>query len=142
VVLTGQERAERELLAYCIAYPDAGAQVLAGLDLERDLTVELTRRAALHLREHLADPGAGVEDAELAALLTGLKVRARSPELRRGGLEVQRLALLRGSLERDIAAARRAGEGIAGLARRREELRQAYDDAVDRSLEQDRQPTG
>jgi DNA primase len=142
VVLTGQERGERELLAYCLAYPDLGEPALAGLDLQRDLTVDLTRRSALHLLEHLADPGAGVEDAELAALLTALKVRARSPELRRSGLEVQRLALMRGRLERDIAAARRAGEGIAGLARRREELRHAYDEAIDRSLEQDRQPTG
>jgi hypothetical protein len=57
-------------------------------------------------------------------------------------VEVQRLAIMRGRLEREIAAARRAGEGIAALARRREELRHAYDDAVDRSLEQDRQPTG
>jgi DNA primase len=142
VVPTGQERAERELLAYCIAYPDLGEQVLAGLDVERDLTVQLTRRAAEHLREHLADPGADVQDAELGGLLTALKVRARSPELRRGGVEVQRLAIMRGRLEREIAAARRAGEGIAALARRREELRHAYDDAVDRSLEQDRQPTG
>jgi DNA primase len=142
VALTGQERGEREFLAYCIAFPDLGEQALGALDLDGDLTVDATRRAAAHLREHLADPGAGVEDPELGALLTALKVRARSPEIRRSGFEVQRLALMRGRLERDIAAARRAGQSLAELARRREELRHAYDEAVDRSLEQDRQPTG
>jgi hypothetical protein len=79
-------------------------------------------------------------DPGLASLLEELKVRAGKWQTRRAQFEVQRLQLALGRVERDIAAARRSGGDIGGPARRREELRQAYDAAMDRSLEHDRLP--
>jgi DNA primase len=134
--LPAQELAEREFLAYCIAFPELGAPVLAELDLDRDFTAASTRRVAAHLRDHGVT--GEVEDPELAGLLTALKVSARAPEILRGRFEVQRLQLALGRVRRDIAAAP-AGEKTA-LAKRREELQHAYNDALDRSLEQDRLP--
>jgi DNA primase len=134
--LPAQELAEREFLAYCIAFPELGSPALAELELDRDFTAESTRRVAAHLRDHGVT--GEVEDPELAGLLTALKVSARAPEILRGRFEVQRLQLALGRVRRDIAAAP-PGEKTA-LAKRREELQQAYNDALDRSLEQDRLP--
>ncbi len=134
--LPAQELAEREFLAYCIAFPDLGGPALADLDLERDVTAESTRRLAAHLRDHGAS--GEVEDPELAGMLTALKVSARSPEILRGRFEVQRLQLALGRARRDIDAAPAGAK--AALAMRREELQKEYDSALDRALEQDRLP--
>jgi DNA primase len=134
--LPAQELAEREFLAYCIAFPDLGAPALADLDLEHDITAESTRRLAAHLRDH--GESVEVEDPELAGMLTALKVSARSPEIMRGRFEVQRLQLALGRARRDIDAAPAGAK--AALAMRREELQKEYDSALDRALEQDRLP--
>ncbi len=134
--LPAQELAEREFLAYCIAFPDLGGPALAELDLERDIMGESTRQIAAHLRDRGAE--ADLEDPELAGLLTALKVSARAPEIRRGRFEVQRLQLALGRARRDIDAAPSGAK--SALAMRREELQKQYDAALDRSLEQDRLP--
>jgi DNA primase len=134
--LPAQELAEREFLAYCIAFPDLGAPALADLDLDRDFTASSTRRVAAHLRDHGAT--GDVDDPELAGLLTALKVSARAPEILRGRFEVQRLQLALGRVRRDIDAAPAGAK--AALAMRREELQREYDAAMDRALEQDRLP--
>ena len=41
--LPAQELAEREFLAYCIAFPELGAPALAELDLDRDFMAASTR---------------------------------------------------------------------------------------------------
>jgi DNA primase len=134
--LPAQELSEREFLAYCIAYPELGGPALADLDVERDFTAASTRAAAAFLRDHA--PSEPVEDPELAGVLNSLRVRASAPEITRGRFDVQRLQLALGRIKRDIYAAP-AGAKTA-LAKRREELHRAYDDAMDRALEQDRLP--
>jgi DNA primase len=134
--LPAQELSEREFLAYCIAYPELGRPALADLDVERDFTATSTRAAAAFLRDHA--PSEPVEDPELAGVLNSLRVRASAPEITRGRFDVQRLQLALGRIKRDIDAAP-AGAKTA-LAKRREELHRAYDDAMDRALEQDRLP--
>src|SRR5215212_2252240 len=134
--LPAQELSEREFLAYCIAYPELGGPALADLDVERDFTAASTRAAAAFLRDHA--PSEPVEDPELAGVLNSLRVRASAPEITRGRFDVQRLQLALGRIKRDIDAAP-AGAKTA-LAKRREELHRAYDDAMDRALEQDRLP--
>jgi DNA primase len=134
--LPAQELAEREFLAYCIAFPELAEPVLAELELEHEFMVESTRRAAAWLRDHT--PSDPVDDPDLATLLTALKVRARAPEITRGRFEVQRLQLALGRVRRDIAAAPSGAKSV--LARRREDLHRAYDEAMDHALEQDRLP--
>jgi len=79
-----------------------------------------------------------VDDPELGGLLTALRVQAGAARITRGKFEVQRLQLALGRLKRDIDAAP-AGAKTA-LAKRREELHRAYDEAMDRALELDRLP--
>jgi DNA primase len=134
--LPAQELSEREFLAYCIAFPELGGPALAELDLERDFVSESTRRAAAWLRDQ-AD-GETVDDPELGGLLTALRVQAGAARITRGKFEVQRLQLALGRLKRDIDTAP-AGAKTA-LAKRREELHRAYDEAMDRALELDRLP--
>ena len=71
---------ERSFLALCIALPELGAPALAELDPEADLTSDVARRAAAHLRTHLRAPTDGLDDdvydAELVALIRELAVRA------------------------------------------------------------------
>ena len=134
--LPAQELSEREFLAYCIAFPELGGPALAELELERDFVAEPTRRAAAWLRDHAASEGP--DDPELGTLLTALRVRASAPEITRARFDVQRLQLALGRVKRDIDAAP-AGAKTA-LAKRREELHRAYDEAMDRALELDRLP--
>jgi DNA primase len=134
--LPAQELSEREFLAYCIAFPELGGPALGELDLERDFVAESTRRAAAWLREHAA--GEAVDDPELVAALTPLRVRAQSPDVIRGKFEVQRLQLALGRVKRDIDAAPPGSK--TALAQRREELHRAYDLAVDHALGLDRLP--
>jgi DNA primase len=49
--LAGREETERAFLALCIASPQDGAEVLAGLDLEEHFSSPLVRRAAARLRD-------------------------------------------------------------------------------------------
>jgi hypothetical protein len=134
--LSPEEQVEREFLAYCVAFPDLGGPVLAELDIERELNVPSMQSAAAWLRDHLSALDGTIDDPDLASLLTALKVRAQAPEITRGGFEVQRLQLALRRVRRDISAAP-AGAKTA-LAKRREELQKAFDDAQLTLLEQDR----
>ncbi len=58
-VVSRGESTERAFLAQCIVEPEAGAQALAELDPAEHFTSDVLRRAALHLREHLATPRYG-----------------------------------------------------------------------------------
>ncbi|MEA2179367.1 MAG: primase [Solirubrobacteraceae bacterium] len=134
--LSPEEQVEREFLAYCVAFPDLGGPVLAELDIERELNVPAMQSAAAWLRDHLTALDGEIDDPDVASLLTALKVRAQAPEITRGGFEVQRLQLALRRVRRDISAAP-AGAKTA-LAKRREELQKAFDDAQLMLLEQDR----
>lgn len=134
--LEARERSERAFLALCVALPDEGAAALAAVDPETHFTGDLTRRAALHLREHLDRPTVGVDDGELATLLAELVVRAASGTAQPGQLDVERLQLELARVDRQIAGSRAAGEGgLTELGATRRLVKAELDDALMAVLE-------
>jgi DNA primase len=130
---------ERAFLALCIANPGAGAQALSELDLGENFTSDVVRRAAEHLREHLADPIAGLsqDDAELNALVAQLVVEAGREPARGDMLEVQRLQLELARMDRNIRGMRvHDAGGVSELARRRSEVKLEFERAYARVLEE------
>jgi DNA primase len=133
-VLDRRERTERTFLALCIASPEAGAQALARLDLDRHLSSPLTRRAAAHLRDHVAAPleGLAADDVELADLVSSLVVRAGAERGDPRLVEIERTQLELSAIEREIAAARAEGRlEVSALAAERVRLRAELDDLVE-----------
>jgi DNA primase len=131
------ERTELAFLAQCIAEPQEGARALAALDPEEHFTSDVLRRAAHHLREHLADPGAGLadDDPTMAGALAELVVAAAKEQPKPGMLETQRMQLELARLERRIRAARAEGSGeVSDLARRRIEVKREFERAYERAL--------
>jgi DNA primase len=138
-VLGRREPTERSFLALCIALPHLGAPALAELDLDADLTSAFTRRAAAHLREHLAAPTAGLaEDDPLLAFMREIAVGdARAGDATPARFEIERLQLTLARLEREIAGARASGNGdIAALAGRRSTAKEELDRAVERAMDE------
>ncbi len=134
--LSRRERTERAFLAFCVALPDLGAPALAALDLDADLTTPVGRRAAEHLRAHLAAPTEGLpdDDPELAALVYEISVRAAAP-VTPARFEIERLQLALARLEREIRVARGAGEGdVATLAARRTSTQAELSVAMERAM--------
>lgn len=134
-----RERTERTFLALCIALPALGGPALADLDLEHDLTGPATRRAAAHLREHLAAPTEGLDDGDpLAALVRELVVRAGATGATAAAFEVEREQLALARIDREIAAARAAASGDVGtLAARRMATQARLEHAVAAAMERD-----
>lgn len=131
------EQQERGFLALCVAVPSAGAQALAALDLDADLTAEASRLAATWLREHLDDPEAGLEaqDDALQVVVRDICFRAPREEPLREAVEAERLQLVLARAERELAAARRAHSGVDEAQRRRRTAQEEYNAALDRVLE-------
>jgi DNA primase len=128
-------RGERLFLALCLAVPDIGAGVLAGLDVDEVLTSTASRRAARHLTTHLRAPLADLPegDEEFARTISGLvELAGRVPDPSADRLEHARLILERDRLERAIIRARAQGAGTSDLARQREVVRDAIREAVAR----------
>jgi DNA primase len=137
--LDGREETERTLLALCIALPELGRGVLAEIDTQEHFTSDLVRRAAAHLREHLAAPGEGLpdDDPRLAALIAELTVQAGRDPAKASMLEVQRLQLEMARIDREIQAARVGRSGaISDLALRRGELKRSFDRAQEQALQE------
>jgi DNA primase len=138
-MLGRREPTERSFLALCIALPMLGAPALAELDLEADLTSNLTRRAAAHLREHLDSPTSGLKDDDpLVGFMRELAVGdARAATPTPATFEIERLQLALARLDREIAAARAAATGdISDLARRRSQTQVELSKAVDRAMDE------
>ncbi|HXB64155.1 MAG TPA: DNA primase [Solirubrobacteraceae bacterium] len=136
-VVSRGERTERAFLAQCIAEPQEGAQALAAVDPEEHFTNDVLRRAAIHLREHLSDPGAGLaeDDPALAGALAELAVQAAKEQPRPGMLQTQRMQLELARLERRIRAARASGSGeVSALAQQRIEVKREFEQAYERAL--------
>lgn len=136
--LDRREETERTFLALCIALPREGRQALSDVDVERHFTGQLVRRAAAHLRDHLADPLAGVapEDGDLSALLAELSLRATRQPSDPGTLRVQAVQLEAARLDREIAAARADGSlDVSDLAAERLAVKARLDDAMDSAME-------
>jgi DNA primase len=135
--LDAAARAERAFLAQCLAVPSAGKAALAELDLQAAFTSDLTRRAAVHLRDHLDAPARGIaeDDSPLSGLIAELSVRASLERGSTAALEGESLNLELLRLERAIASARSEGRGdVAPLVARREELRHRRDRAIERAM--------
>ena len=132
-----REDTERNFLALCIALPELGAPALAQLDLDAELSTPVTRRAAAHLREHLATPTDGLGEGDaLAGLVRELAVRAAgSGEASPATFEIERLQLALARLDREITAARASGDGaVAGLAAQRGTTQARLDRAMERAM--------
>jgi DNA primase len=138
--LSRRAETERTFLALCIAAPAEGEQALAELDPAEHFTSERLRRAAAHLRTgRLSDPMAGIEqeDPELTGVLAELVVAAgRLPSAAAPAmLDVQRMQLDLARIDRRILAARAQGSGeVSDLARRRIEVKRAFEQAYERAL--------
>ncbi len=138
--LARRAETERTFLALCIASPGEGERALAELDPEEHFTSERLRRAAAHLRAgSLTEPVEGVaeEDPELTGVLAELVVQAgRLPATAAPAmLDVQRMQLDLARLDRRILSARAQGSGeVSDLARRRADVKRAFEQAYERAL--------
>jgi DNA primase len=132
-VLARREQAERTFLALCIALPEHGREALRRVTLDEHFTSPLVRRAAEHLRGHLAAPLDGLprDDEALAELMAELTIRAGRDPADPSMLEVELLQLEKDRLERQIAA----GGAVADLAKAREQVTQDIRTAVTRAME-------
>jgi DNA primase len=119
-----REATERAFLARCLAIKDAGRRALEEMDIEASFSIDLTRRAAHYLAEHLERPGqalpAGADD--LARLVAELVISAGTLAADPEALLIERLQLEKNRLDRAIAAAQRAGEPVAALAGERQRV--------------------
>ena len=131
-VLERREQAQRTFLAMCIALPEDGREALRRVNLDEHFTAPLVRRAADHLRRHLAAPLDGLprEDEQLAALMAELTVRAGREPADPSVLEVQLLHLEKDRLERQIAA----GGPVGDLAEARRDIKAKLDEAVTEAM--------
>lgn len=133
-----REKQERTFLELCIALPALGGPALAELDLDGDLATPALRRAAAHLREHLAAPTQGLDgDDELTALVRALAVRAASMERASPAqFRVERLQLALHRIEREIQAARSRGEPVTELAAQRTRTQAQLGDAQEQAMQE------
>jgi DNA primase len=119
-------RHERQFLALCVALPEVGARMLAGIDVDALLTSELHRRAARHLATHMAAPLGDLptDDDELARVVAGLVDRAgRGGTVAADALDHARLLLELARVERALARARAARQpGVGALAAQRQSV--------------------
>src|SRR4051794_28986938 len=114
-------RAERALLAYCVSAAAEGRETLLRLPDEA-FTDALNRNAAAFLREHWDAPVQELpEDADeqLRRLVVGLVARADEVPLSRAALETQLARVELAHINRQIQAARAAGEPVATLVAQR-----------------------
>jgi DNA primase len=123
--LTPRELRERALLAMCIAAPEPGRGYLEKLS-EAHLSSPAAARALAWLRDHLAEPMAGLprEDEELVSLVTQLVMSAEREPASQEAMELNFLQLEQRRLEDEIAAAQDGGDDQRGseLSRERAEL--------------------
>ena len=132
-VLARRDQAERTFLALCIALPEHGREALRRVTLDEHFTSPLVRRAAEHLRGHLAAPLDDLprDDEALAELMAELTIRAGRDAADPSMLEVELLQLEKDRLERQIAA----GGAVADLAKAREQVTKDIRTAITRAME-------
>ncbi len=140
------EDPERAFLALCIAAPELGRPALESLDVDEHFSSELLRRAARRLREGdlhepLSDPAGKLGDIdgdpELKGLLAELIVQAGSEHAPPAMLEVQRLQLELGRLDRAIQRTRGVeGADVNELAKERARVKSDFDREYSRVLDE------
>ena len=94
------------------------------MDIDASFSIELTRRAAHYLAEHLEHPGQALPGGadDLARLVAELVISAGELAADPEALQIERLQLEKNRLNRDIAAAQRAGEPVSALAAERQRV--------------------
>jgi len=122
-----REETERAFLARCLAIKDAGRRALEEMDIDASFSVELTRRAAHYLAEHLEHPGQSLPEGadDLARVVAELVIRAGELAADAEALMIERLQLDKHRLDREIAAAQRSGEPVSALAADRQRVQDA-----------------
>jgi DNA primase len=120
-------KTERDYIVMCLVAGEIGRQEMSRIDPDRLISSAVLRRALRSLSGQgmLTDPGS---DAEMSAVIDDLESRAATAvsagrEVSVEGLEHARLLLELASVDRDLERAKAAGQGIAQLARRRQEIR-------------------
>jgi DNA primase len=132
-------RAERRLLAQCLAAPAAGRQALDDMDIATEFTSDLTRRAAAHIQGQLAGAGTALpqDDDELATLLAALTVLSGGMRNSEAAVEGERLNLQVQQLNRQIEVAKAAATGdVNRLSTLRQELERRRDAVIARAMEE------
>jgi DNA primase len=133
-------RAERALLAYCLANRDAGQQALDSLPGDA-FTDDLNRRAAEHLRAHLAKPEEGLPEEEdrLRRLVAALVAQASQGQRSRAALDAQLARVEHAHIKRQMAAAIAAGAGgVTELKGRLARVEERLDEHLARQMDEDR----
>jgi len=122
-----REETERAFLARCLAIKEAGRRALEEMDIDASFSVELTRRAAHYLAENLEHPGQSLPEGadDLARVVAELVIRAGELSADAEALAIERLQLDKNRLDREIAAAQRAGEPVSALAADRQRVQDA-----------------
>jgi DNA primase len=139
--LDASERVERAFLELCLALPGRGGELLDDLDLDALFTGRGPKAAAAHLRDHLDNPGVGVDDPALMALLAELEVRAASAAPVAAELEVVRIQLELARIARAMHGARGSGGGgLTELQRERTALMTELDGWLSEASEQTAAP--
>jgi DNA primase len=102
-----RELRERALLAMCIAEPSPGKDVLERVD-DDILGTDLARRTVAWLRDHLADPMAGLprDDEQLVSFITQLVMSSKREPSSADAMELNLLLLQQRALEDRITVAR------------------------------------
>jgi nitrogenase molybdenum-iron protein alpha/beta subunit len=122
-----RDETERAFLARCLAIKDAGRRALEEMDIDASFSVELTRRAAHYLAEHLEHPGQSLPEGadDLARVVAELVIRAGELAADAEALMIERLQLDKHRLDREIAAAQRSGKPVSALAADRQRVQDA-----------------
>jgi DNA primase len=127
------EAAEREFLALCAAAGALGREFLQRTSNEH-LSSDTMRRARDHLREHFDDPLAELpeDDPVMAALVTGVAMRAQEEAASEPVLRMSFLQLERRRVERGLRRAQREGdlERQRELADARQDVRRQLDSVM------------
>ena len=112
------------------------------MDLAAAFSTERMRRAAEHIRARLGGENVHVpdDDDDLGTLLAEVAVLAGQISASESALEAERLKLERVALDREIAAARAAGQPTHMLNRDRHELTRRIGEAEGRALEESHTP--
>jgi len=122
--LNARELRELALLAMCVRLPAEGEEMLGRLTDEH-FSRPVAARARAWIRDHLADPLAGLDrgDEELFAYVTDVKMRAEEEPASAEAMELSFLELEVAKLDDQIAAAAtNGGAPPVELQRRRAEL--------------------
>ena len=120
-----REDTERAFLARCLAIKDAGRRALEEMDLDASFSLEVTRRAAHYLSQHLEHPGQSLPEGadDLARLVAELVIRAGELAADADALALERLQLDKNRLSRRIAA----GESVIPLSAERQRVQAEID---------------